>query len=277
MYNLINNIHIFSFKLRKLSGTFYTYLFNIGCFYFPSIFKQIKFMTKEEIYINKHFDKLNQFISSEPNLINNNISKQIYNNIENPGSELIDKWKSNIIFENTPNGYIIMFYDLQKRAFIYYTNDSIPYTILNCVAAKYVTQFYCIDFFIDSKIKYISQIQKNIEEKEEEKEKEKEKEKDKEKDKENKNYITNGPFLKKKNKTSKIKEINKETEKKELNFNKFIYKGKTYDFSILQKITKTSSNINNFQSIFTDQFDQEHQLQNKVLSYNEFKLQRNRV
>ena len=272
MFNLINKIHLFSFKIQKYSNNLYTYFFNIGCFFFPSIFKQIKYLTKEEIYINRQFDQLNQFILSKPNLINNNIDKQIYNDIENPDSKLINKWKSNIIFENTPNGYIIMFYDLQTRAFIYYTNESIPYKILNCVAAKYVTQFYCIDFFNDSKINYTSQLQKIIDEKEKIKEKE-----ENNKRTQKSNVIANGPFLKKKEKIKKTnKNTDKDTEQKNILFNKFISHGKTYDFSILQKTPKNKSNINNFKSIFMEHFDQEHQLQNKVLSYNEFKLQRNK-
>tara|TARA_B110000967_G_scaffold207760_1_gene257940 strand:- start:1099 stop:1905 length:807 start_codon:yes stop_codon:yes gene_type:complete len=263
MYNLINNINIFSFKIQKISKIFHTYLFNIGCFFFPSIFKQIKFISKEEIYINKQFEQLNKFISSKSDIINTNIDKQIYNNIENPESELINKWKSNIIFESTPHAYIIMYYDLQKRAFIYYTNDSIPYNILNSVAAKYVTQFYCVDFFVDSKINYTSQLQKIIEEKEEKEEEKHDKHKQKS------NFINSGPFLKKKHKGTQEKI---ETEKIELIFNKFISNGKTYDFSILQKTNKQNSILNNFKSVFIDNFDQEHQLQNNVLSYKEFKL-----
>lgn len=270
MFNLINKFHFFSFKIIKFSNTLYTYLFNIGSLFFPSIFKQIKYMTKEEIYINKYFNKLNQFISSKPNLINNNIDKQIYNDVDNPDSNLINKWKSNIIFENTPNGFVIMFYDLQKKAFIYYTNDSISYNILNCVASKYVTQYYCIDFFNDSKINYISQIHQIIDDKEKEKEQE---ENNKCKQKTN---IINGPFLKKKeNKEKKEKkELDKNSQEQKKRLNKFISNGKTYDFSALQKIHKNHTKLNNFNSTFTNLFDQEHKLQTNVLSYNEYKLQK---
>jgi len=59
-------------------------------------------------------------------------------------------WKSKVLIETTPRGNIIMFYNPYKLGFSYYSDSTgIPYPILNAVAMKYVTVFYCRDFFVD--------------------------------------------------------------------------------------------------------------------------------
>lgn len=73
--------------------------------------------------------------------------------LKEEGNEYEKKWRSQILIENTPRGNVIMFYDLYKRAFSYYCDNSvIPYDIMNAVAMKYVMVFRCRDFFIDSQI-----------------------------------------------------------------------------------------------------------------------------
>lgn len=61
-------------------------------------------------------------------------------------------WKKKILLENTAMGNIIMFYDLFKQAFAYYSDVQIPYKILNSCAMKYVRIFKCREFFLDSNI-----------------------------------------------------------------------------------------------------------------------------
>ena len=62
------------------------------------------------------------------------------------------KWKKKILIESTPRGNIIMFYDVYKNGFSYYSDqNSIPYSLLNTVAMKYVRIFLCRDLFIDDK------------------------------------------------------------------------------------------------------------------------------
>jgi len=68
-------------------------------------------------------------------------------------------WKSKILIETTPRGNIIMFYNPYKLGFSYYSDSTgIPYPILNAVAMKYVTVFYCRAFFVDE---YFVQTVKN--------------------------------------------------------------------------------------------------------------------
>lgn len=63
------------------------------------------------------------------------------------------QWRTRILFETTPRGNIIMFYDVYKQGFAYYCDaNGIPYNILNAVAMKYVLTFYCRDFFVDNNV-----------------------------------------------------------------------------------------------------------------------------
>jgi hypothetical protein len=57
--------------------------------------------------------------------------------------------KHSYIIECTPVGIVIMRYDEDDEGFLYWTNKSINYEMLDVVARKYVTQFCCKDVFID--------------------------------------------------------------------------------------------------------------------------------
>ena len=99
-------------------------------------------------------------------------------------NEIETAWKTRILYENTPKGSIVMFYDAYKQAFTYYTDHtSMPITILNAVAMKYVTRFFCRDFYYDEQT---LKVKKEKKEKEKEKEKEKKEKEKKEKEKEEK-------------------------------------------------------------------------------------------
>ena len=68
-------------------------------------------------------------------------------------NELEQYWQRRILFENTPRGNIIMYYDAYKLGFAYYSDISgIPYSLLNAVAMKYVRIYKCRDFFMDTHI-----------------------------------------------------------------------------------------------------------------------------
>jgi hypothetical protein len=68
--------------------------------------------------------------------------------LENKDIELI--WKKRILFENTPYGNIIMYYDTYKQGFAYYSDiNGISYDVLNGVAMKYAITYRCRDFYMD--------------------------------------------------------------------------------------------------------------------------------
>lgn len=59
-------------------------------------------------------------------------------------------WKTRIMIDSTPRGNLIMFYDVYKQGFAYYSDqNSLPYSVLNGAAMKYVVMFGCRDFYMD--------------------------------------------------------------------------------------------------------------------------------
>jgi hypothetical protein len=174
---------------------------------------------------------------------NKNIDPIFYDNnkysdvIQLKNNILETSWKQRILFENTPNGNVIMFFDAYKMAFAYYSDVIIPYHILNGVAMKYVATFLCRDFFLDKSIipsdnktpfQYIHEI-------------------DIKKENKKKINVSKGPFAKLKSYSKEKEDKNVEKEKnidakksdadKQLsNYikNKFINKGKIRDLDLLQ-------------------------------------------
>ena len=88
-----------------------------------------------------------------------NINSLVYNKrtfhqvLTDDTNELEKSWRSRIFIESTPIGNIVMFYDIFKQGFAYYSDQPIvSYDILNSVAMKYVSRFSCFDFFMDEYI-----------------------------------------------------------------------------------------------------------------------------
>lgn len=53
--------------------------------------------------------------------------------------------KNNFVMETTPLGNVIMYYNIDKHSFVYYSDSTIPYRFLETVARKYITTFKCKD------------------------------------------------------------------------------------------------------------------------------------
>ena len=61
-----------------------------------------------------------------------------------------EHWKRKLLYEYTPRGNVIVYYNPYKHAFMYYSDEnSIHYNIMQYVAKKYVVMFRCRDFLID--------------------------------------------------------------------------------------------------------------------------------
>ena len=79
--------------------------------------------------------------------------KELANVLEEENNALERKWRSKLLFETTPRGNIVMFYDAYKQGFQYFSDqNSIPYALVNAVAMKYVVMFRCRDFFVDEHV-----------------------------------------------------------------------------------------------------------------------------
>jgi hypothetical protein len=57
--------------------------------------------------------------------------------------------KHNVLFETTPFGNVIMYYDAEKDSFIYYSDKTLSYPIINAVGKKYVLTFRCETLYND--------------------------------------------------------------------------------------------------------------------------------
>jgi hypothetical protein len=192
-------------------------------------------------------------------------------------NELEVEWKRRILYESTPRGNIMMYYDPYKLGFVYYCDtNTISHSILNAAAMKYCLVYRCRDFFVDNvitpfespsaliPIHYI--------------------EPPKKKDNQNKTSINNSVFAKLKDYSKKIEPklsnktqgndtktiINKIKEKDKCK-NRFIYMGKMYNMSVLQSIKNPANKINGFSSQYLDDFKGETEVQERALSYNDYK------
>jgi hypothetical protein len=101
----------------------------------------LKFSKSFENLVNEDFDK-----NIDTAFYDNTLFKQALREENNDIEKL---WKTRILFENTPRGNIVMYYDPYKIGFAYYCDQYVPYDILNAVAMKYVLMFQCRDFFVD--------------------------------------------------------------------------------------------------------------------------------
>jgi len=87
-----------------------------------------------ERYINKYYDKFNKLEDAD---IEESVVKGL---------------KSSILYEATPRGGVIMFYDFEKESFCYYSDTKdVPYLFLETAARRYVTINKCKQVYVDMK------------------------------------------------------------------------------------------------------------------------------
>jgi hypothetical protein len=210
-----------------------------------------------EEYIKPKKRKLLATYESALNL-NANIDALLYDKdarkrlLHDESNETERMWKTRILYEPTPRGNIIMYYDMYRHGFAYYSDqNSIPYSVLNAVAMKYVVTFFCRDFFTDEETISLERLPKSFEETDE-------------KDKEKKQ---NGEqFAKFKQYRSSSENVTPDTKKEVIKTtvkNKFISLGKLYNFQIAQKRIQTPR-LKDQPTSYSDMFG-------KNLSYKAFK------
>ena len=200
--------------------------------------------------------------------------KQLLIDANNP---LELEWKRRILYETTPRGNIMMYYDPYKLGFVYYSDTNIMnVSLLNAAAMKYCISYRCRDFFVDngvtpenrhSALIPIHFIEPPAQPKATDK---------------SATNLDNSAF-------AKFKNYSKQTEKahpnnkngpnisptvqphKDACKNRFIYMGKMNNMKLLQPIKKYTNTINGFKSQHLDNLKGETQLQQRVLSYKDFK------
>lgn len=230
-------------------------------------------------YIETQKDRFLKTFDNDTVNYNENIEECFYDKkqfleiIADEHNALEKKWKQRMLFENTPRGNIIMFYDAFKRGFSYYSDQcSIPYTLLNAVAMKYVIIFRCRDLFMDNQIvdeecMYSPLIK--IAEMEEKRERDEKKEK-------NKNTMItepkNAPFAKFKTYntlSTKVTDNTKDDEKpKNLFRNSIISLGKLVNCKLLKSEIKINKQIKTSLAL---ELENDNQIQKNIMNYREFK------
>lgn len=253
--------------------------------FFPAkmAIRESTILNKTDEYISK---KKNEFTSK--NNGSSNIESIFYKKddfftmIREQNNDIEEIWKTRILIENTPRGNIVMFYDAYKQGFAYYSDtNSMPYVVLNSVAMKYVSTYFCRDFFVDNEgilkenespllsLYYREPV----------------KIKDEIKSNNNKIGTDTSAFAKLKNYNKPIRnteklydqknksqdQIEKKVEKEEeIIRNKFIYLGKMVNFPFLKKEKKVLLQ-NGFKTNLLNGVNTESQLQKQVLNYKDFK------
>jgi len=251
LYPILNSVYFLSFA----------YIFTIWVKR-KNAFFQTPLSSPEENY-KKHnkagFIKSFQEEEREKNY-NENIDdvfykREEYNKIVAEADNILEpKWKRRILYEFTPRGNIIMFYDAYKEGFAYYSDTQMTYEILNSAAIKYSILFRCRDFFIDEQSYpngYVSPLIKLKE--------------DQDKKPASKKVALEGPFMKSK-KTAQNTTIDPVA--KIYSQNKFVYLGKTCNFSFLKKESVVKKVV---ETGYSSIFQGEKNAQRGVFDYRKFK------
>jgi len=289
-------------QLRLVFNLFISYLSNsfhkLIAFFDekPEETKEVK-KTDTDLFIEKRQNMfLKTFTDTNKDLLQWNLNinyifyakSQYQEMIKDTKNPLEQQWKTRILFENTPRGSVIMYYDPFKLVFSYYSDNAMPYNILNAIAMKYVINFRCRDFFKDEQvlpentplpILKLLQEDKPTNDKPENSEKPKE-------DENIKQRLRNAPFAKFKNYnkiSNKVQENQNKGEKKDekdttekkepekpKERNRFISLGKTHNFKILQSIPKKKA-MAAFKSTLANSLFDNSSVQKEVFNYRDFK------
>jgi hypothetical protein len=161
--------HLFHYTRWAIRQTFLTVMYGlwrVGLYQFPK--KALTDMDQYEAKIKPRFTRVlmsntpqtnsepdtpipHQPLSHTENLDPIFLDRPLYKKVmENPENHLEKEWRRRILYESTPRGNIIMFYDAYKEGFAYYCDQTgLPTRVLNTVAMKYTMTYRCLDFYTD--------------------------------------------------------------------------------------------------------------------------------
>lgn len=185
--------------------------------------------------------------------------------MQEQNTELERVWRTRMLFENTPRGNVLLFYDAFKMGFSFYSDEkTISYDILNAIAMKYVSMYRCRDFFVDEAVVPKEQCSPFIKTYFTE-----------EQTKPKKPTETN-PFARMKKENPNAKTKNKEnTENKdkepEKMKNKFLYLGKMHNAAFIQPAPKTRKVLAKFTSPLLETIKLESGVQRETMTYKDYK------
>jgi len=115
----------------RSSGIYNKYVKNVGG---EDKEEKKKQKTLEEPYENKYYDLFDKL------------------ECEDLEEDVVKGMKNNALYETTPKGNVIMYYDFEKEGFVYYCDTKdISYLYLETVARKYAVTFHCKKLVVDMK------------------------------------------------------------------------------------------------------------------------------
>jgi hypothetical protein len=238
--------------------------------------KEFTILNQTERYVKERTDQFNKKNNGSSNCQAIFYNKdEFFAMIREQNNDIEEVWKTRILLENTPRGNIVMFYDVYKQGFSYYSDsNSMPYNVLNAVAMKYVSLYFCRDFFVDSEgvTKENESPLINLYHREPVKPKNKVEQNS------TKKIGETSAFAKLKNYNKPIRNTNKlqdtarpePSPEEEVIRNKFIYLGKMVNFPFIKK-EKRALPQNGFKTNLLDGVTSESKLQKQVLNYKDFK------
>jgi hypothetical protein len=210
--------------------------------------------------LNSKINELNNKINTQDGLneLRCNAEKNSHDHIINKRRE---KLKNCYVMEKTPQGNVLMIYNIERESFTYYSDSTIPYRYLEVVGRKYVKMFGCRPIFVDME-EELRLFEEKWEKEQEMKKMKEDEEKKKLETPEKNNQVNSEP---KKSVFAKFKSYNKDaggkismapppknsipsktvSESKENEkiilkerANRYTYEGKLSNFNFLQKIDK---------------------------------------
>jgi len=270
-YSIINT---WMYMYYYIVYSFFRICFILG--FYVQEKKKESFLDMDHHYIQPLKTKFLKTFENQTILYNENIEAVFYdkkafsNCLLDANNRLETVWKTRILFENTPRGNIIMFYDAYKLGFSFYSDQKvISYDILNAAAMKYVSIFRCRDFFIDDSITPTSSPFIKMHFTDEPKKETSKSEKSAFVKLQNytKDHPNRHPFQKSMIPLEKSSTIaSNEPEKMK---NKFVYLGKVNNFKMTQFAPKKRKVLASFSSPLLDNIN--CNMQRECLSYKDFK------
>lgn len=124
-----------------------------------SVLPILPILSPDELFKQNLLKRFLSIFGQNRNAYNSNIESVFYVKddyilaIKEKDNALEKTWNSRILMVMVPSrGNVIMHFDAYKGGFAYYSDQSIPYPLLNVVAMKYVITYRCRDFFLDEQI-----------------------------------------------------------------------------------------------------------------------------
>ena len=135
------NLTIFLNHIRKNIGTLFGKIYNnphVALDNKPNNTQKIVDIVKHEIdYSDKYKDRLNPF------------SKCVRKFDDVPVASTWKHLTTCQLLEYTPLGNVLMYYDSEKDAFVYFSDRVLPYNYIDTVARRYVITYNCTLLYFD--------------------------------------------------------------------------------------------------------------------------------